>query len=151
MVLRDQLTGSGSTCRQVLALLPEWFGIAEANSHYEEAAESHPTTVASLDGNDVGLLTVKRHGPDSAEVFLLAVVPELHRRGVGSLLLAHVERLLGAESVRYLQVKTLSPSRADPYYERTRAFYLAKGFSVLEEFPTLWGEENPALQLIKAL
>ena len=30
-----------------------------------------------------------------------------------------------------------------------RAFYLACGFRPLEEFPTLWGPENPALQLVK--
>lgn len=151
VVLRDQTVGAGSTCRRILASLPEWFGLAEANAHYEKVAESHPTTVALIGGEDVGLLTLKRHGPDSAEVYLLAVLPELHRRGVGSLLLSHVEGLLRRESVRYLQVKTLSASKAEPYYEKTRAFYLARGFSVLEEFPTLWGGENPALQLVKAL
>jgi hypothetical protein len=50
-----------------------------------------------------------------------------------------------------LQVKTLSASRPDPGYDKTRAFYLAFGFRPLEEFPTLWYPSNPALQLIKSI
>ena len=42
-------------------------------------------------------------------------------------------------------------SKADDGYDRTRAFYLAYGFRPLEEFPDLWGAENPALQLIKTI
>jgi hypothetical protein len=36
-------------------------------------------------------------------------------------------------------------------YERTRAFYIAGGFRPPEEFPNLWGPENPALQMVKVL
>jgi hypothetical protein len=70
------------------------------------------------------------------------------RRGALSLL---VEKLLEVAGVEYLQVKTLSSNRWDVGYARTRRFYAANGFRVLEEFPTLWDAENPALQTVKRL
>ena len=63
----------------------------------------------------------------------------------------HAEDVLRSQGVRFLQVKTLSPRRACEHYDRTREFYLAMGYVPLEEFPLLWDERNPALQLVKAL
>ena len=51
----------------------------------------------------------------------------------------------------FLQVKTLSDKHPDAGYAKTRAFYLAMGFRLLEEFPDLWGPTNPCWQLMKAL
>ena len=81
----------------------------------------------------------------------MGVLPQYHRRGVGRALLRTAEERLAEGGIEYLQVKTLSPAKADAGYARTRAFYQANGFRVLEEFPTLWGTENPALQLVKRL
>ena len=52
---------------------------------------------------------------------------------------------------RFLQVKTTGPSCPYPAIEGTRAFYLARGFSALFESDRLWGPDNPALVLVKAL
>jgi GNAT superfamily N-acetyltransferase len=149
--LRDQPTGSGAVCRRLLDALPAWFGIPEANDEYVEFADKSPSTIASHEGEDVGILTLHLHSPYAAEVHLIAVAPEHHRKGVGSMMLSHVERRLAASGVEFLQVKTLSPARPDPNYDKTRQFYLARGFRHLEEFPTLWDPANPALQLIKHL
>lgn len=149
--LRVQETGSGDLCRTILATLPTWFGIPEANEDYIATAERTPTMVARVDGDDVGLLTWITHTPYAAEVHLIAVRPEHHRRGIGRALLVHLEDHLTAAGIEYLQVKTLSEARADEGYARTREFYRASGFRPLEEHPTLWGPENPALQLIKKL
>ena len=81
----------------------------------------------------------------------MAVDRSWHRRGVGRALLRAVEADLERDGVRFLQVKTLSASRANDDYEQTRRFYLAQGFVPLEEFPTLWDEANPCLQMVKAL
>jgi ribosomal protein S18 acetylase RimI-like enzyme len=87
--------------------------------------------------------------PFAAEVYVMGVLPELHHRGIGRQMLDHVEHSLAVDGVEFLQVKTLSSSRPDDGYQRTRAFYFSCGFRPLEEFPTLWGPGNPALQMIK--
>lgn len=150
ITIEGPATGAGEVCATILATLPTWFGMPEANADYARAAEQHPTFVAR-DGAAVGLTTITRFGDYSAEVHLMAVVPEMHRRGVGRQMLRAAEEWLIDLGVEYLQVKTLSPSRPDPGYEATRAFYAAVGFRPLEEFPLLWDPSNPALQLIKRL
>ena len=149
--LRDVDGGAGQICSAILALLPSWFGIPEANQDYAETADTHPSVIASVGGDDVGITTIKHHSPYAAEVYLMAVKPDHHRHGVGTAMLRHVELRLAQSGVEFLQVKTLSAARPDPGYDSTRAFYLAYGFRPLEEFPTLWDPANPALQMIKAV
>ena len=149
--LRDVAGGAGAICRTILDLLPSWFGIPEANEDYIETANTHPSVIASVDGDDVGITTVKQHSPYAAEVYLMAVKPAHHRHGVGTAMLRHLEAGLAVAGVEFLQVKTLSAAGRDAGYDATRAFYLARGFRPLEEFPTLWDPSNPALQLIKAV
>ncbi len=144
-------TGVAQICEEILAELPTWFGIPEANAEYVEASVANETLVAYDDDRPVGLLTIVEHGPSSAEVHLMAVRPELHRRGIGGALLAEAERRLRLRGVRFLQVKTLSSRHPDEGYAMTRAFYRGQGFVELEEFPELWGAESPALQMIKTI
>ena len=149
--LRDVDGGASEICSAILDSLPSWFGIPEANQDYAETADTHPSVIASVDGDDVGITTIKHHSPYAAEVYLMAVKPAHHRHGVGTAMLRHLEGSLAASGVEFLQVKTLSAARPDPGYDATRAFYLAYGFRPLEEFPTLWDPANPALQMIKAV
>lgn len=135
----------------LLGLLPDWFGIESAVQEYVEAAARLPTYVAQVDGHPaVGILLVHRHFPQAAEVHLMAVHPDWHRRGVGRQLLAAAEADLVADGVRMLQVKTLGASRPDENYARTREFYLAMGFLPLEELLDLW-PDNPCLILVKSV
>ena len=143
--------GAGATCAELLATVPHWFGMAEANEEYRRVAERSPTLVAMADGHAVGFLTVVRHSPHAAELHVMAVRPELHRRGIGRRLVAGAEDRLRSEGVEYLQVKTLSASAGDQPYLGTLAFYTALGFRVLEEMPSLWDAANPAVLLIKRL
>jgi GNAT superfamily N-acetyltransferase len=149
--VRDQKGGAGETCRRILKVLPTWFGIPASVEDYVATADRSPTVIASRDTVDVGLLTLVRHSPYAAEVYVMAVLPEFHRQGIGRALLGHAEAMLSAERVEFLQVKTLSPSKPDAGYDKTRAFYLSNGFRPLEEFRDLWGAENPALQMIKVV
>ncbi|HET9116169.1 MAG TPA: coenzyme F420-0:L-glutamate ligase [Gaiellaceae bacterium] len=130
----------------VLRDLPEWFGIEQATQAYVEAAATLPTLVVEP---DVGFLCLKRHTPRAAEIYVMGVRREHHRRGIGRALVAKAEAWCRAHGIRYLHVKTLGPSRSDPEYDRTRAFYEALGFVPLEELHGLWDEENPALLLVK--
>jgi len=149
-------TRSGNVPEDVERLLrglPEWFGIEHSLLEYVEDARRLPTYVVQDPerGSIVGVLLVKRHFAGAAEVQLMAVARLWHRRGVGRALLRAAEADLREEGVRFLQVKTLSDSRNDANYELTRRFYLAEGFTPLEEFPDLWDPGNPCLQLIKSL
>ena len=138
---------------RLLRSLPEWFGIESSLLEYVEDSRRLPTYVVrdGEAGTIVGVLLVRRHFPAAAEVHLMAVDRSWHRRGVGRALLRAAQDDLSRDGVRFLQVKTLSESRPNEGYERTRRFYLAEGFSPLEEFPDLWDPGNPCLQLVKSL
>ncbi len=149
--IRDQAVGAGETCRRILTALPAWFGIPASVEDYIATADRSPTVIASLGVEDVGILTLVRHSPYAAEVYVMAVLPELHRHGIGRALLGHAEGMLASDGVEFLQVKTLAPTKHDDGYDKTRAFYLAYGFRPLEEFRDLWGANNPALQMLKVI
>jgi GNAT superfamily N-acetyltransferase len=151
LALRIEPSGAGETCRQVLAALPHWFGIPASVDDYVAAAAANPTVVATLSGRDVGILTLVTHTPYAAEVYVMGVLPDHHRHGIGAAMLEEAESWLAQNDIEYVQVKTLSPRREDEKYARTRAFYMAQGFRPLEEFPELWDAENPALQMIKTI
>jgi len=149
--LRDQPNGAGETCRRILGTLPTWFGIPAAVEDFVAVADRSATVIASLGDRDIALLTLVRHSAYAAEVYVMAVLPEFHRQGIGQALLRHAEGILANDGVEFLQVKTLSPNKPDDGYDKTRAFYVACGFRPLEEFPDLWDRDNPALQMIKVV
>jgi len=131
--------------------LPEWFGIEESVRGYIESARTLPGAAAIAGDDIVGVCLVRRHTDVAAEIELLAVRPDLHRRAIGRRLLQRIEPDLVADGVRLLQVKTFGPSGDSAEYERTRAFYRACGFLPLEERTDIWGPENPCLISVKAL
>lgn len=130
----------------VLRDLPEWFGIEEATAAYIRSAADLPTFAIEP---DAGFLCLKRHSLRAAEVYVMGVRRDHHRQGVGRALVAEAEAWCKARGIRFLQVKTLGPSRPDREYDATRAFYEAVGFVALEELHGFWDEENPALILVK--
>jgi GNAT superfamily N-acetyltransferase len=153
-------------CRTLLEGLPEWFG-SSAIAGYSADLGRFPSWVASVPAASpvassavasspvaaraLGCVSVTAPQPAAFEVHLLAVAREHHRQGIGSLLLQVAERWARHCGARFLQVKTTGPSSADPVFASTRAFYEARGFTPLFESDRLWGPENPALVLVKAL
>lgn len=137
-------------CEEILRALPEWFGIEDALVQYVRDLSEMQTHVAEVSGRVVGVVAVRNHNRYSAEIHVIGVHPEHHRRGIGRALVEHVDRNLQARSVEFLQVKTLGPSRPNAHYERTRRFYEQLGFRALEE-NHLWGPANPCLIMIKHL
>ncbi len=138
-------------CEPILRSLPDWFAIEEATSRYIKEIDDLPTLVAFVGGEPVGFLTLRHHSQYAAEIHVMGVRPELHRRGVGRSLVAEAEKVLRRRGVEYLQVKTLGPSHPDGCYARTRSFFFALGFRPLEESIAVWGSENPCLQMVKSL
>ncbi|WP_415948259.1 GNAT family N-acetyltransferase [Streptomyces sp. KLOTTS4A1] len=135
----------------LLARLPAWFARPEANAQYVESARALPGVLAhGPDGEPVGLLLHRRHFAQSAEIHLMAVAPDRHRRGIGAALVGAVESRLRADGCRMLQVKTLGPSHPDAGYAGTRAFYRAAGFIPVEETDDLW-PGTPCLIMVKQI
>ena len=130
--------------------LPDWFGIESAIVQYVRDTETKPTWLAELGGHAVGFVTLNRHFTQAAEIHCMAVRPEVHRQGVGRALLERVEAQCRTDGVMFLQMKTLAPSVDYAPYVCTRAFYMAMGFTPLEELPNLW-PGNPCLVLVKRL
>jgi|ERR1022692_1694380 ribosomal protein S18 acetylase RimI-like enzyme len=147
------------TVNRLLRSLPGWFGIESSIVEYVAKAHELPTYLAwhstessgrIAECQPVGVLLAARHFPDSAEIYLIAVEPGLHRRGVGLALVDALEADLIADGARLLQVKTLGPSRPDAGYDQTRQFYARTGFRPLEEIHDLW-PGNPCLVMVKVL
>ncbi|MGD9145310.1 MAG: GNAT family N-acetyltransferase [Anaerolineae bacterium] len=151
ITLQGPWLGQSSVCAPILRALPEWFGIEEATGQYIQDIETMPTFLATVKDRVVGFLTFRQHSQYAAEVHVMGVHPRMHGQGVGSALMQAAEAHLRAQGIEYLQVKTLSPAHPDRNYAKTRGFYRAMGFRPLEEFPDLWGEQNPCLQMIKGL
>ena len=59
-----------------------WFGIQESVEDYVAVADRSPSVIASLGGEDVGLLTLIHHSPFASEVYVMGVPPDHHRRGI---------------------------------------------------------------------
>jgi GNAT superfamily N-acetyltransferase len=149
--LRKYAGTDAAACRSLMTGLGNWFGIATAIDAYLADLERLPTWVAVLDGNVVGFVSVTRSAPRTFEVHVLAVAAERHGQGIGRALMRQAERWALALGARFMQVKTLGPSHADPYYARTRGFYLQLGYEPLLETDRFWGEGNPTLLLVKAI
>jgi ribosomal protein S18 acetylase RimI-like enzyme len=147
-----------SAVERLLRMLPEWFGIESSVIGYVESARKLPTYLAwpaagsaNREGRrPIGVLLAARHFLCSAEIYLMAVDPAMHRRGAGRALVAALEADLITDGAEFLQVKTLGPSHPDSGYELTRRFYVSLGFRPLEEIHGLW-PDNPCLIMIKSL
>lgn len=139
-------------CRAVLDDLPQWFGDPAAKARYIAEAADAPTLAAHAGATPAGILTLRRHFPQTFEMRILGVRPA--HQGIG-----HGRRLVEAAAAHardagagFLTVKTLGPSNRDPHYAKTRAFYAALGFHPLEEFATFWRDPpNPCLFLVRPL
>jgi len=142
-------TGKSEICEKILRSIPDWFGIESAIVDYIKDVQSMPMLAAKLETEVVGFLSLKFHNKYTAEIHVMGVLPDFHRRKVGRMLVEAAEKYLSERDYKYLTVKTLSESRPNEEYDRTRKFYYGVGFIPLEEFKTLWGEHNPCLLLIK--
>lgn len=153
--IRPAGASESAACETILRALPGWFGIESSLMQYVADAARWPTWFAfanesTATAEPLGFITLHQHFPEAAEIHCLAVVPEHHRIGIGRALVTFSENWLRERGVRYLQVKTLGPSRPCPFYDRTRAFYAGVGFVPVEEFLDLW-PGNPCLMMVKTL
>jgi GNAT superfamily N-acetyltransferase len=149
--IEGPLFGKSTECTPILQSLPEWFGLQSGLDHYSSVIDQLPTFLASSPPGVIGFLSLKQHNPFSAEIYVMGILPGMHRLGIGKALVNAAQSWLKLQATEFLQVKTLGPSNPDPNYARTRDFYQALGFRPLEEFSQIWDEHNPCLILVKRL
>jgi ribosomal protein S18 acetylase RimI-like enzyme len=138
-------------CGEILRELPEWFGIDSAVENYVREVAGNIFYIAVLYEKTIGFCAVKTHFGNNAELYVLGIFPEFHRKGIGKVIIDKVAEDCKRNGIRYLTVKTLSERHSDKNYRKTREFYKRVGFIPLEEFQSLWDESNPCLYMIKEL
>ncbi len=147
--------------RDILSKLPDWFGLPESTKRYiEESAkmpfwaweESEKSGGVQEKGTEdsivLGFLALKETSPDTAEIFVMGVLPGQHRRGIGRELYLVFEQYARKKGYSFVQVKTVQSGHYKEY-DCTNAFYQAMGFLELECLPTLWDEWNPCQIYVK--
>jgi GNAT superfamily N-acetyltransferase len=151
MQIRELTLSDIHDCKKILYGLPKWFGMEESNRAYIESLRTLPGAVALVNGRIIGFIALFEHTPESYEIHVMAVDETFHRQGTGRALIQWAESWCREKDIPWLHVKTRGPLTPDPYYERTRLFYLGRGFQPLFESLTLWGPENSALVMVKKI
>jgi len=136
--------------RTILEALPDWFGIPEAREEYIKASEDNIFFCAYEDNKPVGFLYIKETGKDTAELAVMGVLKEYHRKGIGRALFEQAKNAAKEAGYSFLQVKTVQMGKYEDY-DNTNKFYISLGFKEFEVFPTLWDEWNPCQVYVMAL
>ncbi len=152
-IIQPLTKDKGQACRAILDALPEWFGLEDAKDRYVLGVEETTFLVCrnETSSETVGFLSLKEQTGAASEIYVMGLRPEFHHQGLGRKLVSEAERLARESGKAFLSVKTLAPEHPDTHYAITRKFYEALGFKPVEVFPTLWGEDNPCLLMIKGL
>ena len=133
----------------ILKALPNWFGIEESTKEYINKSSDLQFFVAIDKSKVVGFISIKENSKYTAEIYVMAVLPDYHKQGIGKKLINVSLKWAKEKGYEFLQVKTLDYSHPDTYYEATRAFYKSVGFKELECLKEVWGEDNPCLIMIQ--
>ncbi len=136
--------------RLVLEALPEWFGIPEAREGYIKESADKLFFCAYHEDKPVGFLYLKETGADTVELYVMGVLKEFHRRGMGCALFQRAKDAAKKRGYSFIQVKTVQMGRYEEY-DCTNQFYLSLGFREFEVFPTLWDEWNPCQIYVMSL
>lgn len=136
--------------RAILEALPDWFEVPEAREDYIRECAGLPFSAAYDGSRPVGFLCLKETGKDTAELHVMGVLKEYHRKGVGKALFNQAKNAAAQAGYSFLQVKTVQMGKYAEYDNPNR-FYLAMGFKEFEVFPLLWDEDNPCQIYVMAL
>jgi GNAT superfamily N-acetyltransferase len=144
--------GKSAICEKIIRQLPEWFGVEKAIREYIKGVADYPMFLCAVGSEIVGFISIKKHNKYTAEIYVMGVIKERHRSGVGKRLIEAVQKYLKTKKFEFLTVKTLSPTVTYKPYQKTRKFYEAMSFRPIEDFgEKIWGKGNPCLLLAKSL
>ena len=128
--------------RSILEALPDWFGISQAREEYIAQSEKKIFFCAFEKDDPVGFLYLKETGSDTVELYVMGVLKDFHRKGIGRELFENAKEMAVKQGYSFIQVKTVQMGKYKEY-DATNRFYLSLGFKEFEVLPTLWDEWNP--------
>lgn len=135
---------------EVLADLPEWFGLPESTKEYIDNSQEMSFWATEENGKMVGFLALKETSPHTVEIYVMGIRKHYHRGGIGTELFEAAHTYAKEQGYSYLQVKTVQEGHYEEY-DRTSAFYKRMGFRELEVFPELWDAWNPCQIYVMAV
>ena len=136
--------------RLILESLTDWFGVPESRESYIRESADRFFAAAFDKEQPVGFICLKETGKDTAEIVVMGVLKEYHRKGTGTALFRKAKEIAVASGYSFLQVKTVQMGKYEDY-DRTNRFYRALGFKEFEVFPMLWDEHNPCQVYVMSL
>ena len=136
--------------RKVLEALRDWFEVDESREKYISECADQIFLAAKEDGDYVGFVCLKETGKETAELAVMGVLKEYHRKGVGKKLFEAAKNTAIEKGYSFLQVKTVQMGVYEDY-DITNHFYLSCGFKEFEVIRELWGDENPCQIYVMAL
>ncbi len=141
-----------SYAKEILEMLPKWFGNKQALDEYVEKVKNLPFFAAFNDADQcIGFFSVKIHYQHTGDIFVCGVHPDYHHCGVGKALYHAAENYFILKGCKYVIVKTLSDTVDFEPYAQTRKFYKSIGFESLITLTEMWDAENPCLIMFKSL
>ena len=148
-----EITGSTKKeliARSILEDLTDWFGIPESREAYIQECGCQQLFAAYDEDFPIGFICLKETGKDTAELSVLGVLKEYHRKGVGRELFFKAKEAATRKGYSFLQVKTVKMGVYKDY-DDTNRFYLALGFKEFEVIPSLWDKNNPCQIYVMSL
>lgn len=134
--------------RTILKRLPEWFGLPDSTNEYIQNSKDMPFWAYFDEDKPVGFIVLKETSEFTAEIYVMGILKEYHRKGIGRLLWDEFLQLAKGQGYEYVQVKTVKKGHYEEY-DITNSFYEKLGFKELECFPALWDEWNPCQVYVK--
>ena len=136
--------------RLILEALTDWFGVEQYREEYIRNSAKKPYYAAFDGDKPVGFICLHETGKDTAEIHVMGVLMDYHRKGVGRRLFDALREGAKQAGYSFLQVKTVQMGRYDDY-DDTNRFYQSLGFKEFEVFPLLWDEANPCQIYVMSL
>lgn len=75
---------------RILHALPDWFGLPDSTQKYIDDSRNMPFFAAVREGQAVGFAALKATSPCAGEIYVMGVLPEYHRSGIGQQLFAAI-------------------------------------------------------------
>lgn len=139
VTVRAKVPSDDAAVLDVARSLKRWFtdqGIRDMTG----ALASHSGFVAVSRDDVVGFVTWNEEAPGVASLSWMAVRESLQHQGIGTALLAELERDLRSRGYGTLEVSTVADTVAYEPYAETRRFYRSRGFVNFRVDPLFFGE-----------